>query len=130
MNAVNTLLRERAETLAETAAASANRWFEQARPIIQACLDLDEMEGNVRFLGDLPGADSEGQEAASHVNGARESLFSMLDGIRDRFICDMMPPHPTSGSAEHEWDAYDELREYVESEVISVKLAFAKVARS
>lgn len=109
-----------------TAIAAANKWVDAARPIIVAYFKLDDMECEL-FQALDHGRD--GKEARGYIREARESLFGMLDGIRDDFIADQLPKQPPQDAPDSAWEERDNFSDELQSDVISITEALNIVSR-
>jgi hypothetical protein len=128
MGALNTLVREQAEACLESAVVEANKWADVGRPIILATIrmdgDVDDalrplMADNLRTY----------REAARIVADARRALEEMLEGIRDDFLADQLPPQPGPGAAEDAWERRDSFADALADVVVSVRDLVKRVER-
>lgn len=104
----------------------ANKWVDVARPIIKAMFALDEAEHLLRREGHSAERQSDARtfkEAAGEVSRSQRDLNDMLDGIRDDFLCDEMPPAPSSEADEQAWADRDEWHDALGEAVTSVDQA-------
>jgi hypothetical protein len=113
-----------------------NKWVDAARPIIKAFFVLDdaaqwplveaagkEREGR-RWSDPATYLERDYREAQDYIKVAAKSLFEMLDGIRDSFICDERCGLQDSDIAQ---EAADEFNDWLSDETLSVDAAVALV---
>lgn len=133
MNAYSTI---RQPTLSE-AIAQASDWVRVAKPVILAYFAMDEIDSALRsaaydFRGDKRWNEPKGHEertmdeARAELRPSMANLMLIVEGIRDNFICDATPQHP-SGDDEAEWDAHEEFREALEAGVPGVVATVKKI---
>lgn len=97
---------------------AANHWIVTARPVIEAYLRLDEIEGDLRRQCDERTAGS----AYPIAYKAGRALFEVIEGVREEFVCD----HSRSGLTEMtdaEWEEVEEFNDELCRSVVSVQHA-------
>lgn len=116
----------------------ANRWLDTARPIIKAMCALEdaidehllpaiaEARGNRRWDAPRTPGERTYDEAEGYINKGRDQLFEMLDGIRDSFLADELPPAPF-GDDEQAWTDRDEFSDALGGVVTSVDAAINQI---
>lgn len=105
------------------AAERANKWIDVARPIIKAIFALEEVEHLLTRERLTVEKDSDSRtfkEAAGYIAKPQRELHEMLDGIRDDFLCDEMPPQPPSDADDQAWQDRDEWHDALGESVTSV----------
>jgi hypothetical protein len=68
----------------------ASQWAIAARPLIKAMFAIEDITFDVRNACD----DRTWDEARSILARPQRELCELLDGMRENFICDALPPHP------------------------------------
>lgn len=104
----------------------ANGWVSIARPIIRAIFALEEIEHLLtreRFTAEKDSDSRTFKEATGYIAKPQRELREMLDGIRDDFLADEMPPQPSQGAPDSEWEARDEFSDALGESVTSVDQA-------
>lgn len=116
-------------TTLQTAIAAADAWVQHATPIIRTYLALEDLDMGKDICANHYGRDAiskqktlDYREARGYVQTAQASLYDMLDGIRDNYICDHSAPYPLDMSQD-ELDAADEFNEELGRCVVSVEAA-------
>lgn len=115
MNALTHRQFTQAVTLAD-AIAAASLWTLAARPVVQAMFALDDVDWTL-----AQGCDrSTYGEAKDIIAKPRKQLLELVEGIRDNFLSDQLPPQPSPDAPDSEWDARDEFQAEVEAGVPTV----------
>lgn len=86
---MHSLIADRQEAALDEAILAANNWVAAARPIIKAMFAIEDIEWTVRHDCD----DRTGREGVSILAKPVRELRSLIDGIRDDFLCDHSRPN-------------------------------------
>lgn len=115
-------------------------WLDHARPVMKAWLAMDDITLAGAWLdadraqrvakrdGDKDAATEafvrlqSYDEANRLITACRKGLVDMLDGIRDNYICDAIPPQPADDD-EEAWEARDRVIDAMHADVLSVEAA-------
>lgn len=114
-----------------------NGWVAACRPIIETYLKLDdeavaslvtacakEREGK-RWNEPRTPMEREYREARDYCDNAAKSIYAMLEGIRDSFICDERVGLQDDDTAQ---DAADEFNDWLAEQTITVDAAIKQVS--
>jgi hypothetical protein len=102
----------------------ANKWLDVARPIIKAMFALEDVESELRqqaYRSERKHDQQTFRWASEDVAKPQRALYSMLDGIRDDFLCDECPPQPSQDADEQAWQDRDEWTDALAESVTSVE---------
>ena len=110
------LIERAKETDLDAAIATANQWVTTARPVIKAMFALEDAEWDLRRNCD----DATGGEAVTILRKPCHALRELVDGIRDNFLCDVVPSHVGFTDDDPRWDERDEFIDQVGRGVTSV----------
>jgi uncharacterized protein YfaT (DUF1175 family) len=108
------------------AAERASKWVDLARPIIKAMFALEEVENDLRqqaYRSDSKRDQQTYRWVAEDVAKPQRALFSMLDGIRDDYLCDECPQQPSQFADEQAWADRDEWNDALAESVTTVEQA-------
>lgn len=115
MNALTHHQFTQAVTLAD-AIAAASLWTLAARPVVRAIFALEDVDFTL-----AQGCDRATYgEAKDIIAKPRKQLLELVEGIRDNFLSDQLPPQPGRDAPDTEWDARDEFQAEVEAGVLTV----------
>lgn len=108
-----------------TAVEQANLWTVTAAPIVKAIFAIEDARHEC-----LQGLDTRTWEEARPIIGrADRELREMLDGIRENFICDHLPPHPSRDDDDEAWDAHEAFTDELRRDVTTVDALIRKMER-
>ena len=108
----------------DTAISAANGWALAGRPLVRALFALEDVQCELSQELDKRTWD----EARPIITRPQRELREMLEGLRENFICDCLPPHPSSDTSQAEWDAYDEASDAIRNGVLSVDALIKQMA--
>lgn len=112
------LIEDAREQELAAAVEAANEWQSVGRPIILALLAVDRATDEIHCL--YPDRKRDYHEAHDIIETARTTLFEMLDGIRDDFLCDQRKSWNSSLSDDEAEEA-DAFNDQLEEAVVSVR---------
>lgn len=113
----------------QSATTAANRWVDHARPVIKAYLAMHDAMMAPDICAVHYGKDavskaktSDYREADSYIKEAASSLFNMLDGIRDNYLCGQRKSCLV-GMSDAEINTVDAFNDELDEAVMSVDAA-------